>query len=273
MIYTFFALAMGSYLFFSASSGPAVVQGADRTGSPIAAGFCGNNGCHASGTFGAGLTITVSDGTNTVTTYQPGETYTVAVSISDDGNASGYGFQAVALDGSNNNTGDFGTAPAGLHTAMVAGRNYIEHDATAGSGDFEFSWTAPAAGSGDVTLYAAGIAANGTGSSSGDGAAMGNVMLTEMVSGLFSVETLPVALDIFPNPVQETLNLAIKSDVNGTFDLNIFNIKGQLVQQNVIQLSVTNSYQQLNVDNLPKGNYFLQLTDGAKMVSKKMIKL
>lgn len=273
MLYTFFALAMGSYLFYSASAGPGLVQGADRTGSPIAAGFCGNNGCHASGAFGAGLTISVSDGTNTVTSYQSGVTYTVQVNITDNGNASTYGYQAVALDAANNNTGDFGSAPAGQQVSVVAGRSYIEHSTPSDNGSFEFSWTAPAAGTGDVTLYAGGLAADGGGSSAGDGSALGNVMLTEMVSDIFQVERLPVSLDIYPNPVQNQLHLSMQSDISGSFDLNIYDLKGQLLQQEVISLSATTQQEQIDVNDLPKGNYLLQLTDGVKMVTKKMIKL
>lgn len=271
MIYTFFALFMGSYLFYSASGGAGLVQMADRTGSPVAQGFCGT--CHSANAFNSSLTITVLDGMNTVTSYEPGVTYTVQVNISDDGNASVYGFQAVALDAADNSSGDFGAAPAGLQTVMVAGRDYIEHNSPSNSGSFEFNWTAPAAATGDVTLYASGNAANGNGSTGGDGASTGSLTLTETVSSLFEVKTLPVSLDIFPNPVQDILNLSIESDIRGTFDLNVFNLKGQLLQQEVVQLSVTNSYQQVNVDNLPKGNYILQLTDEDKMITKKMIKL
>lgn len=274
MLYTFFALAMGSYLFYSSSAGPASVQVQDRTGSPIAAGFCGNNGCHASGAFGAGLTISVTDGTNTVTSYQPEVTYTVRVNVTDDGNASTYGYQAVALDAGNNNAGSMGFPNAGQQLVTLAsGIEYMEHSTPSNSGSFEFSWTAPAAGTGDVTLYSGGIAADGGGSSAGDGSALGNVMLTEMVSDIFQVEQLPVSLDIYPNPVQDQLNLSIQSDISGSFDLNIYDLKGQLLQQEVISLSATTQQQNIQVNDLPKGNYLLQLTDGVKMATKKMIKL
>ena len=49
----------------------------------------------------------------------------------------------------------------------MAGRHIFEHNSATTVNTFSVDWTAPATG-GDVTIYASGLAAGGSGSSSGD---------------------------------------------------------------------------------------------------------
>ena len=78
--------------------------------------------------------------------------------------------QATALLSSDNsNAGTFSSAGPNSQLGDVNGRHFIEHEHPNLGADFFGTWVAPAAGSGTVDFYAAGIAGNGNGGSGGDG--------------------------------------------------------------------------------------------------------
>lgn len=68
-------------------------------------------------------------------------------------------------------------------------------------------------------------------------------------------------LKIFPNPVFNNFKINISSRINGVFNASIYNTQGKLVK---IQKSVfTNGISDfINISNLPKGRYFVQLNYG-----------
>ena len=72
-------------------------------------------------------------------------------------------------------------------------------------------------------------------------------------------------LTIYPNPATNTLTL--NTDLKNT-KLTILNAQGQLVQQ----LSIINYPLSIDISQLNSGIYFLSLTNGTKVVSKKFVK-
>ena len=90
-------LGCTSWLLFSSVSGGRAAGGQDKTGSPVSSGTC--SGCHSGGSFGASVAATLKDvGGNVVTSYVPGDTYTLEIQVSNStGSPAGYGAQAVAL--------------------------------------------------------------------------------------------------------------------------------------------------------------------------------
>ncbi len=162
----FFAVAgtvvAGTLLLLSYSTGPGNA-GLRVTGSPVDQGTCVM--CHTSHPLNSGTgSITISG----LTSYTPGSTYTMTVTVTNS-SINRYGFQLVALvDANNNNAGSL-TAGSGMHVVTLNGRQYIEHSTPSSSGVFTFTWTAPSTNVGSVTFYAAGNAAeNPTGSPLGD---------------------------------------------------------------------------------------------------------
>jgi hypothetical protein len=111
------------------------------------------------------------------TTYTPGATYKLHIVLTD-ANAQRWGFEVTARRGTDrltlagmlavDNPATTQSAPGGN-----AGE-YITHTAqgtaqgTTGSNSWDVNWTAPAAGSGPVTIFVAGNAANGNGNNQGD---------------------------------------------------------------------------------------------------------
>jgi hypothetical protein len=99
-----------------------------------------------------------------------------------------FGVGVEALLGSGDNAGTFTITDAAstrIRTATVSGvvRNNITHQlnggVTSNSKNFNFQWTAPAAGSGNVTFYFSGVAANGTGNENGDYVYNSSQVMTE----------------------------------------------------------------------------------------------
>lgn len=168
------AVALTAY-----SSGPTDRVG-DVSGSPFAAAnACAN--CHNGGSLTPETTLELvgADGTSR-DAYVPGATYTLRVAVTGADEAGGYGFQAVVLDGADVQAGVFGDdAPDGTRVAPLARRSYFEHSRRREDSTAEISWTAPAAGTGDVTVYAAGNAVNGNGNISGDNVDLAAVTFAE----------------------------------------------------------------------------------------------
>jgi len=110
-------------------------------------------------------------------TYTPGATYKVHVTVADPG-AQRWGFELTARMGANKaaQAGSFSVDNAAT-TQFSPGSGpgeYVTHTSagtslgTSGSNTWEVNWTAPPAGSGTVTFYAAGNAANGNFNNLGD---------------------------------------------------------------------------------------------------------
>ncbi len=108
--------------------------------------------------------------------YTPGQTYALVLGVQRPGQMR-WGFEITALKASNNTAaGTFVSTTALTRIVSLSGRSYVEQTTLNGDGTFAgqtegawtFNWTAPAAGAGTVTFYAAGNAANGDFSSTGD---------------------------------------------------------------------------------------------------------
>ena len=176
-IYVGFSIILGFFLAFqnsiiySNSSTPPLAQ----TGSISSNGGCDNasGGCHTGGT-AATISFTVFNAGTTVpvTTYQPGQTYDISVTVSGSGNATPkYGFEMDAEDNGGTNQGTFSLNALSntINTQILAAGDYVSHHtANAATSTWNFSWTAPASAAGIITFYAGGVYADGNGFNSGD---------------------------------------------------------------------------------------------------------
>ncbi|MEO1262300.1 MAG: choice-of-anchor V domain-containing protein [Bacteroidota bacterium] len=277
-VYKLFILALLYVGLQSRSAGPAGVLGFGVTGAPGSVGSdgtCGNVGCHFQGDFSPTASIQLLDGSDEVTEYIPGKAYTVRVSIvAGDGTPSSYGFQAVPLDDSESQAGTWSDIGSGQQAVSVGTREYLEHSNSSQNNTFESEWTAPELGTGDVTFYAAGIAANNNGTSTGDGTANTSLVISESPVNSISGANGDIAdFDIFPNPVKETLNLDINSRITGDFEVRILDVVGRVVTTtNSISLQSGQQVTSLSVGNLTPGLYIVQLAGEDHQVAVKMLK-
>lgn len=183
------------------SGGPGLSGAGDRTGSPISSGTCAS--CHGGGVYSPAISIQVLDGVTPVTSYIPGNVYTVRFTVT--GGAPRYGFQGVALRPNNSAAGTLNTPGANTQVVSIGGIPYVEHTSpVATSGIFTSQWTAPASGAGSIKFYGVGLASNSNGSTNGDNASASvNITLTEVIPTTISYPSNPFcANDANQTPVQ-----------------------------------------------------------------------
>lgn len=157
----FLLLIGGSLVFINANTGPADRFGVGYTGAPFDnnGSFCSD--CHGGGAFTPIVTVQLLSGSTPVTSFVPGNNYTVRVTVSSSTGVTfgtRYGFQIMAVDPDEFDIDNWGTLPGTMHSTFVGNRTYIEHSSPLFSGIINIPWTAPT--SGDVTFYAAGNVVN-----------------------------------------------------------------------------------------------------------------
>lgn len=108
----------------------------------------------------------------TVTSYNPGDSYTVSVQLASTPTKKG--FSATALDPSNAMAGSFTEINGGGVQQFQNGpgtRDYVSHTSTSNTDAtiaWAWTWTAPATNVGDVTFYISANIANGNNNTTGD---------------------------------------------------------------------------------------------------------
>lgn len=162
VIYSSFGFLLAALLLMGNSGGATLGAGA-RTGAP-SEGLCTN--CHGGGSFTPSISIQMLNGVTPISSYTAGNSYTLRVQISG---GSSYGAQATILRNSNNSTAGTLSAPSsGAAVRAFGSRSYLEHTTRSNTGLFTATWVAPAAGTGTVTIYGAGIVCNVNGGTNGD---------------------------------------------------------------------------------------------------------
>lgn len=203
--------------------------------------------------------IRLKDASNTaVTSYIPGETYTLEVELESAG-AAGYGFQTVGLLTSNNaQAGTLTAQSANAKIKVLNARTYGEQNGNSlGNGLFVLTWVAPEPGSGTVKFYAAGQANNDNNDDTFDKAVTGiPITITEDISGSVE-ETSPNWLALFPNP--GTGLLQITAPENGTHVLSVYNLQGQLQHTQLLN-GMEGSQMQADLSAIHTGVYVVILS-------------
>ncbi len=232
-LYFFVSLTIGLFLgllFMSNSGGAGFSQDRDRTGSPLSNNTCA--GCHGGGNFGAGLSLQILDDTTPVTSFEPGKTYMMKVSISRTGFPAAFGFQATALTGVNHeDAGTFGTSATGTRIVTVNDRHYFEHSRPNSALIYTVEWTPDESLQDTVWLYAAGLAANGNGSTSGDQA------LVSTPIALVPSTTTAVNTEKTSEPEILTLtpfnrSIQVRSSQVGKIYVEVIDLNGRRIFQN-----------------------------------------
>ncbi len=155
-----------------------------RTGAP------GENtcqGCHSSFPLNSGSgSVSIPD---IPQSYLPGETYVMTVSVDQIG-LQRWGFELSPRTADNTQGGVLGlTQSQWTQISSSGGVQYLKQNSAgtfngqpAGAA-WQFQWTAPEAGTGPVTIYAAGNACNGNGNTSGDYVYTGSFLIEEDSGG------------------------------------------------------------------------------------------
>jgi len=288
--YILFSLLFLAYIFAANSQGRANAQNAGNTGAP--GDQAGGSGattcvtCHGgSGNIQLDVLISITDAEGISIEdngYTPGEAYTVTVTNQVlSGTPAAFGFQILALNADLGENGsevsDWQAVSDNVQIAFASntGRTYAEHDGPSmGNNVFEMTWTAPDDLDGPVTFYSCGNGVNLNGMTTGDGADCSTLTINRAsVSSNSDLAALPIAMNLFPNPVVASANLNITVEESGTYTLALYNNIGQLVNKEQITLASGEHFRTIDMQNLSSGIYTIRLYDDHNNLTQKVIKL
>ena len=281
------------YLIITSYKGGAGSNGWDCTGAETGLGNpvgCTGAGCHApSVTTGINITIELDSAGVSTTHYAGGKNYTVKLSGKNNtsNNLPGFGLQMVSIKGSAAlttpvNAGTWSTTcpPDCKFTAPQPGYfvlNMVEQSmpisATTGTGGNgttyveTFTWTAPATGTGTISIWAAINAVNGDGvHDAGDKWNTNHVVINEWpsTSGIASVSEND-EIKVFPNPVINNLALQLDNDRRGIYALSVYDLSGKKILSQNIEVNGLAQTENINTSNWAKGIYLLLIEkDGVR---------
>ena len=98
-------------------------------------------------------------------------------------------------------------------------------------------------------------------------------LLVQYNIGVDEYEENVLSFDVFPNPASDDINIRFYQDNLGKAKILLFNTLGQTVYSSDIFIDDCLTEHVINVDNLPKGLYFLKITnaDGLTNTSKVIV--
>ncbi|MDC0231165.1 T9SS type A sorting domain-containing protein [Aureispira] len=282
IIYLFGLLGI-FYIFTTGFSGGVTAGLGDKTGSPLSSlgGTCET--CHsAAGLFTPTVSIVLSDAggfpiANSM--YTPGQTYTLTLSVIAPPTSTlppqvaQYGAQLTALTTSNTMAGTFSSPTTGIggtgtgsKVTVSSSVSYLEHNAKSTDGIFNVSWTAPATGSGDVTIYAVGNAVNGNSATSGDNVLTTTATFAENTSvAVTDVQHEELSYNLYPNPISN--GHFFVDGIEGNATIIIHHILGGMVYQ---QTTNINGKHEIQLD-VPKGIYTISVLQDNKLGTKRIV--
>lgn len=170
--------------------------------------------------------------------YVPEQTYRLAVQLSDP-EAMRWGFELTVLDAADAPAGDVASIDANTQTSTpLSGREYLKHTSagtaagTTGSRTWEFDWTAPVDGTGPVTFWVAGNAANFNFANTGDRIYNANFTIDENDATAAPLARVPARLlPSTPNPFNPRTMIRFELDVAQSVRLGIFDLRGRSLRE------------------------------------------
>ncbi|MCH2023722.1 MAG: T9SS type A sorting domain-containing protein [Saprospiraceae bacterium] len=270
------------YIFIVGFSGGPTAGLGDKTGSPLSTlgGTCAT--CHSGGLFVPAASIIVSDAAGFPVAngmYTPGQTYTITLSViapptqTIPPQVAQYGGQLTALTTSNVMAGSFSSPTTGIggtgtgsQITLSSSVSYLEHNEKSTDGIFNVTWTAPPTGTGDVTIYAAGIAVNGTGSTSGDNVTTATATFIENTSvAVTDIHDEELSFNIYPNPITD--GHFFVDEIEGEATIIIHHVLGGVVYQQTTNIT---GKQEIQLD-VPKGIYTISVLQDNKLGTKRIV--
>lgn len=248
--FTLLLIPVSAFILMSNSSG----RDDGRSGSPGDSNVtCA--ACHSGGNFSASLDITTDI---PATGYDTNTSYNITVTNTSSG-ASAYGFQLVAERTSDDLK--VGSFTAGTNSRVSGDR--ITHS-NANSNTWSFTWTSPSTDLGSVRFYAASVAANGNGNTSGDQTVIGS---TANVNALGISELQRLDFTMYPNPSSDKINIQLATG-NNYAAVEFYNFIGQLVYSK----KMTTANREIDISHLNSGIYLLKVKTNDKLGVQQFIK-
>lgn len=252
----------------------------NQTNSTGSATGCFN--CHGNQNNATTAAVLLMDGTTPVTTYVPGQTYTVVLAGSNTGTGHPkFGFQLTCANSGGTSVGTL-SANGVSGVSARANNTLLEHNTplagTPNSGNMvyaaQFQWTAPAAGTGTVKFYTVINGVNGNGSNdAGDQWNFGtSANITEATTSIRNTEQIK-GVQLFPNPSNGAVTVQIENTTPGKYRFELMDMTGRVLQTQ--QTMFGNGTNQCKVDAsaLSTGIYLMKVDNGTQETIMKFHKL
>jgi len=288
----------GSGCQISSSSNGFKAEGgqASSCGSPGELGTCSRSGCHGAGGTPAGIADNAGPGSVTLTAvpalasnqYIPGQVYNMTVTVAQTG-IKRFGFGCEILDNSGstngkiNNTAGTITVTDHINTrtwcAFGTGRCSMTHDTNGGFAlntySFHFNWTAPSAGYvyDSVNIYLCGNACNNNlKADSADYVYSKHIILTKSLTSIANLQANALGLNIYPVPASRQLTVSFSLTEENNVTARLYSIDGKMIKElENNNIAAGNFNQTYSIDGVAKGMYFLNVTAGTTVETKKII--
>lgn len=258
-----------------------------RTGAPDEE-TCNAAGCHN--------TFELNDGDGSLgftgfpESYQSGESYTIELTIQDPGQ-SRWGFEMVALDAEGDQAGEMTIIQSDStqkSTDTGTGRTYVKHTSTGthqgisdGPVNWRIQWTAPDTGTGEITFYAAGNAANNNGQPTGDYIYTQSRSVTPEptsaeIAGWWGVPEKTGLAPAYPNPFNPATTIRFRLAEPGPVELIVTDISGRLITTLTSSDLSTGAYTyrwdgtNQKGEQVPSGVYLYHLRTAGETLTKKV---
>ena len=218
--------------------------------------------------------------------YAPGQSYTLELTLTDP-LAMRWGFEFTILGagavGGDPSVGQIAAVDGNTQTSTAGNRDYAKHTSTgtfagtAGSANWLVDWVAPESGTGPVTLYVAGNAANNNGNTSGDLIYATSFTFAEVMTAVGDTPYLARLLPNYPNPFNPMTTISFELPVEQNVNLTIYAVDGRRVKT-LIDGSRGAGLNAVNWDGtdhagraMPSGTYLYQLRTGQTVATERMV--
>ena len=244
--------------------------GAGKTGAP---GEQNCTSCHSGSALDGSNenVLQVLNGATPVTSYVPGQTYTIALAMSS--NPAKKGFQATVLDGSNAMAGTF---TAGTNTSINGSvKKYANHKSTSNTSTtvlWGWTWVAPSTDVGPVTFYVATNKANNNGNDNGDVIYLSQHVIGS-TAGLVEESKMELNFNAGYNALNRQIMLSFNALNAGDLSINLVDVNGRSVftnQLGTVSAGATKEFVTLP-DHIKEGIYFVNCFVGNTPMSAKIV--
>jgi hypothetical protein len=250
---------------------------AGKTGSP-GEGTC--TGCHTGAVLNDGMGLVTISSTDLINwQYTPGQTYSIDVNVTRTGSPL-FGFDCECLNSNNQDAGTFivTNSETQILNATVSSviRKNMVHTLNGGNTvnmhTFSFKWKAPSTNIGNVTFYVTGNAANGNLITSGDHIYSTTQVVTPGTTEVLTTEQKNTGFSIYPNPAQQQFTVLFSASDNEKAIIKLFSMDGKEIEitEQLQTLGNTTSLE-IQIPNVPKGVYMIQLQNGTSVKTQRII--
>jgi hypothetical protein len=241
---------------------------------------CNQTNCHNSYTINTGPGSISASSTMNNWSYVPGSTYSISITVrKPSGPIFGFGTEILQPNGNNAGT-IMVTNPTrtSIKTRLVGSyyRRTIVHTLNGGltpdSCVFTFNWVAPTTNIGNVTLYAAGNAANHNDSATGDYIyTMNHVIVPDNGVGITDLLQGSNSFKLYPLPARDFVTLSFDNPDAGNLTVVLSDLTGKKIEEIYSGFSPAGIFEeQLSLPSVKSGIYLLTVTSAEGSRSRRI---